>query len=204
MGFYIDMINVGEGDSFLLTLDTPERGEVFVLIDGGLPDQGEVVSKYVRDFANNELRLVIATHLDKDHIGGLISVAQSAIINELVINVPAAFQSSWFGKRSTLGPYKQTQRFSKFVDAVELADDLLKAMQKYQPTAKIGGAVTGRSWVCGDVRLRVLNPTPARLTAAWEDSGLLEEIKRRQAQAAQVRNALTALPSSLPAPPGPN
>ena len=42
MGFYIDMIDVGEGDSFLLTLDVPGGGEAYVLIDGGTEEAAAV------------------------------------------------------------------------------------------------------------------------------------------------------------------
>ena len=49
MGFYIEMIAVGEGDSFLLTLDHPEGGEAHVLIDGGNRDQGNKVVNHVKN-----------------------------------------------------------------------------------------------------------------------------------------------------------
>ena len=39
MGLLIDMIDVGQGDSFLLTIDGPS-GEAYVLIDAGLLDAG--------------------------------------------------------------------------------------------------------------------------------------------------------------------
>jgi hypothetical protein len=60
-GFYIDMINVGQGDSFLLTLGGLQ-GDATVLIDGGPPSKGETVGEFVRTYAAGHLDLVIGTH----------------------------------------------------------------------------------------------------------------------------------------------
>jgi hypothetical protein len=47
MGLLIDMIDVGQGDSFLLTIDGP-YGEAYVLVDAGLPDAGVKVLNYIK------------------------------------------------------------------------------------------------------------------------------------------------------------
>jgi CRISPR-associated endonuclease Cas1 len=49
MGLLIDMIDVGQGDSFLLTIDGAS-GEAHVLIDAGLPDAGAKVLKYIQSY----------------------------------------------------------------------------------------------------------------------------------------------------------
>ena len=73
-GFYIDMINVGQGDAFLLTLGGPQ-GDATVLIDAGPPSKGETVGEFLGTHAAGHLDLVIGTHLDIDHIGGIRDVA---------------------------------------------------------------------------------------------------------------------------------
>ena len=74
----VNFINVGQGDSILIT--TP--GQKHILIDGGtFPrqwskfDAGKmVVVPYLKSKHIKKLDLVVATHPDLDHIGGLIAV----------------------------------------------------------------------------------------------------------------------------------
>ena len=47
MGFFIDMIDVGQGDAFLLTLGSQTRDVTF-LIDGGPPSKGKTVAAFVK------------------------------------------------------------------------------------------------------------------------------------------------------------
>ncbi len=91
MGLLIDMIDVGQGDSFLLTIDNPPAGEAHVLIDAGLPDAGIKVLNYIKTYAPRGLDLIIATHIDNDHVGGLATILTHATLKqgaEFVLNVP--------------------------------------------------------------------------------------------------------------------
>lgn len=69
----VHFLDVGQGDSALI--ETPSG--VQVLVDGGkdqsvLQRLGEVMS-----FADREIDMVIGTHPDKDHIGGLVDVLRN-------------------------------------------------------------------------------------------------------------------------------
>lgn len=68
--FMIAFLDVGQGDS--IYIQAPNGNDM--LIDGG-PSEGVLreLSK-VTDVSNRDLDVVIATHPDKDHIGGLVSV----------------------------------------------------------------------------------------------------------------------------------
>ena len=69
-------INVGEGDAALL-----QDGSGFnVLIDGGKPGAGPAVLSALRAHAATHLNVILASHADSDHIGGLISVLQAGDI----------------------------------------------------------------------------------------------------------------------------
>ena len=59
-------IDVGQGDSTLITCD----GES-MLIDAGKNDQGTEIQSYLESKGITELKYVIGTHPDSDHIGGL-------------------------------------------------------------------------------------------------------------------------------------
>lgn len=74
-------INVGQGDSALI-----RDGLGFdVLIDGGKPDTGPTVLDYLRAEGVTELDVMVASHADSDHIGGLIDVLQAADISVLQV-----------------------------------------------------------------------------------------------------------------------
>lgn len=60
-------INVGQGDSMLI--QTPK--EKNILIDGGPPDARKKVVSYLKKHDVRQIDLLIATHPDIDHIGGL-------------------------------------------------------------------------------------------------------------------------------------
>lgn len=62
----VHYIDVGQGDATLLICD----GEA-MLIDAGDNDSGTTVQKYLQDCGVTELKYVVGTHPDADHIGGL-------------------------------------------------------------------------------------------------------------------------------------
>ncbi|MCY9513330.1 ComEC/Rec2 family competence protein [Paenibacillus apiarius] len=68
--YYLD---VGQGDATLIK--TP-KGQ-HILIDGGDNHKGQTVVDYLEELGVTELDVVIATHPDADHIGGLDTVIES-------------------------------------------------------------------------------------------------------------------------------
>ena len=66
-------LNVGQGDSTLII-----SGEHSMLIDGGNPEQSQVVFTVLKQAGLSKLDYIIATHADTDHVGGL-SAALSAV-----------------------------------------------------------------------------------------------------------------------------
>ncbi len=68
----VSFINVGQGDSILLHDNTGFD----VLIDGGQPSAGPTVVAYLRQQHVDDVEVMIATHGDSDHIGGLVDVLQ--------------------------------------------------------------------------------------------------------------------------------
>nr|WP_255421360.1 MULTISPECIES: MBL fold metallo-hydrolase [Paraliobacillus] len=75
----VHFINVGQGDSILI--ETPNQENI--LIDGGPPDASEKVIAYLKEQNIKEIDLLIATHPDIDHIGGLLKVIDQFKIKEI-------------------------------------------------------------------------------------------------------------------------
>ena len=177
MGFLIDMINVGQGDSFLLTLDHPNGGEASLLIDAGVADSATKIVEHVRTYAPNGLALLIATHLDNDHIGGIRAVLENINVNELVLNIPPKLTETWYPLRKRLDSYKQIRKFGKLADTIDVVQSICAVAKRKTPEVKITQALQGRFWTCGEVQINVLNPTDARLAQAWQENSLLGWIK---------------------------
>jgi beta-lactamase superfamily II metal-dependent hydrolase len=62
-------IDVGQGDSIFV--DTPDQD---MLIDAGIKSAGETVVDYLQALGVTRIDVIVATHPDQDHIGGLITV----------------------------------------------------------------------------------------------------------------------------------
>lgn len=73
-------IDVEQGDSSLIV--TP-NGKT-ILIDGGKKSAGEKVLSYLNKQGIQSIDLLVATHPDADHIGGLIDVLQSVSVKKVL------------------------------------------------------------------------------------------------------------------------
>lgn len=76
----VHFIDVGQGDSILV--QTPSGKNI--LIDGGSPDAGKQVVAFLKEHDVEKLDLMIATHPDIDHIGGLPDVMKSVEVDRIV------------------------------------------------------------------------------------------------------------------------
>ena len=119
----VHFIDVGQGDSILLDL-----GDTEVLIDGGKESPGVV--DYIDDHIDGPLEVMVATHPDYDHIGGLIDVLAAFEVEEIWHN----------GDTSTSGTY------SRFISAVN------------SEGANVHVATRGDIIQAGNLTLGVLHP----------------------------------------------
>lgn len=76
----VHFIDVGQGDSILV--ETPN--DKYILIDGGRPEYGKKVLNYLEEQRVKKLDLIIATHPDFDHIGGLIDVMKRIEVTQII------------------------------------------------------------------------------------------------------------------------
>ena len=81
------VLNVGRADAILL-----ESGNAYVLVDGGTSGSGETVCRYLRQRGVQKLDLVVNTHPDEDHIGGLATVLKDFSVDRFFCSEPV---ESW-------------------------------------------------------------------------------------------------------------
>ena len=72
--------DVGQGDSIFIDTNSED-----VLIDGGTRGAGSTVMAYLNELNISHIDIVVATHPDADHIGGLITVLDSSITVDMVL-----------------------------------------------------------------------------------------------------------------------
>jgi competence protein ComEC len=75
----VHFIDVGQGDSILI-----DMGETEILIDGGDRSPGAV--SYLGAYIDGPIEVMVATHTDTDHIGGLIQVLAQFDIADIWVN----------------------------------------------------------------------------------------------------------------------
>ncbi len=75
-GFSLTMLDVGEGLCLLFCADGK-----YMLYDGGGRETSSYVVSYLNAHGVTELDLVVASHYDEDHIGGLIGALYNANVN---------------------------------------------------------------------------------------------------------------------------
>lgn len=76
----VHFIDVGQGDSILVQTPSDKN----ILIDGGPPEAGKEVVAFLEDHNVKKIDLLIATHPDIDHIGGLTRVLKSFEVERII------------------------------------------------------------------------------------------------------------------------
>lgn len=95
---YVHYIDVGQGDAILI-----EYNDYHILIDAGENNQGDTVTNYLNSIGVDDIEILIGTHPDSDHIGGLDVVLNNFEV-ELIVDS---------GKEHT------TQTYNDYIEAIE-------------------------------------------------------------------------------------
>jgi competence protein ComEC len=140
----VSFIDVGQGDSILI--ECPNRQAI--LIDGGSISGGKKVVSYLRRRNIQKIDLIIATHPDSDHMGGLRYVIRNNIVEKFMD--PGMPQPGTY--------YSKLQQ-------------LVKVMKIPYIQAR-----RGDEYRFGDVTLRILNP-PEPGYADSDDFSVVVELR---------------------------
>lgn len=125
---FAHFIDVGQGDSILI--QTP-NGKT-ILVDGGKRTAGEKVVAYLKKAGISSIDVLVATHPDADHIGGLIDVLESIPVKKVLDS----------GKAHTTETYYE---FLSLIDSKNIAFEVPKTGQvlAIDPAVKIQALNSG-------------------------------------------------------------
>ena len=145
-----------------------------LLIDGGPPDTASLLRQRIEPLTPAQFDLLVVSHLDADHIGGIVGFISSE-------TSPVVFHDVWFNGYQHL-PTAPPRDFAQ-------ADALTQALNGQSGNLKLGWNVAwqGRAVVRSDddpvsatslaslpvketpwgLRITLLSPTPKRLAALW-------------------------------------
>ena len=76
----VSFIDVGQGDSVLIECPAGEN----ILIDGGKSNAAQAVVDYLRERGVGKIDLLIATHPDSDHVGGLPEIINNFTVDKFL------------------------------------------------------------------------------------------------------------------------
>lgn len=86
----VHFIDCGKADAILILSD----GEA-MLIDAGYEETSDMVISYLKQQGVTELKYVVLTHGDKDHVGGMAAVLSAFTVDQLYVN-PRSEKSDWY------------------------------------------------------------------------------------------------------------
>ncbi len=119
MFYEIDVLNLGNADAKIVDLYDDNGQNYIILIDGGNPGDGKKILYNLRKYhSQNYIDLIISTHPDKDHIGGLSEVVTSIPTNAVWIHDPFKHINSR-SFRLLLGGVKSQGKARRLVESFE-------------------------------------------------------------------------------------
>ncbi|MED3541312.1 MBL fold metallo-hydrolase [Bacillus toyonensis] len=141
MGIYLKVLPAANGDSFLIKIREKEFSKN-ILIDGG---KGVLCqSKLKQEFqnikqTNDSINLLIVTHIDDDHISGILKLYQDkkvdkSIVKEVWFNSGILMSKQFSGQEDSLReiPLAQISRKMSVTQGITLEDELKKSGNWYQ------------------------------------------------------------------------
>jgi beta-lactamase superfamily II metal-dependent hydrolase len=118
MGYEIDFLPVGTdkpGDAIALrfgNLFGPRSSQAVVVLDGGFTDTGDQVIEHVNTYyGTTKIDLLISTHPDQDHVGGLDTILTNCEIGAL-----------WMHR-----PWNHTQQMAELFEDGRVTDNSIRA-----------------------------------------------------------------------------
>ena len=168
MGIRFKFLRAGCGDSILISTERTN-----ILIDGGLKDYDTEIEPHLRDI--KQLDLVVLTHIDNDHICGLIDLVRddnhNYKIQELWFNayenikIPSSSNEIGFGQ----GIFFEKLLKGKGLDKKHKSDIFLQNSKK--------------EFVFNDIKIKLLSPLKSdidKLIGEWDKKQTIRPCNKEQ------------------------
>lgn len=139
----VSFIDVGQGDAALIR----DASGFDVLIDGGKTSAGPIVLAYLREQGIDDIDVMVVSHADSDHVGGLIDVLEAADIP-----VVQVLYNGYPGDTAT---------WNAFATAVANEGIIMTAAQFPQ------------TYTWGETTAHILNPEPGLINPETNDASVV-------------------------------
>lgn len=176
-GIGIEMINVGKGDAILVELRDVNDGNLTLIIDGGCDEKDTEILPFLQQYHANNQKVVISTHSDNDHIGGLAKIISAVKPYSVIINDPREFQ--------TEGALLARARNELSVDDRDTLRSALERIDEVNSSAKSAGskilskfASTAPIISWGQWNVYVVGPSINFFKEFWVNNGGLRDLYR--------------------------
>lgn len=117
--YEIDVLNLGNADAKIIDLYDDSGVNLIILIDGGNPGDGfKIINNLKRYHQKKTIDLVICTHPDRDHIGGLSEIVRTVPVSAVWIHDPLRHVDPLFF-RLLIGGAKSQGKAKHFVESFE-------------------------------------------------------------------------------------
>ncbi len=138
----VTYINVGQGDSALLR----DANGFNLLIDGGKTSAGPAVLAALKNLGISSVDVMLASHADSDHIGGLITVLQdhSIAVQRVLYNGYPGTTATWNTFAAEVAGRGLTLEAAQFPETLQLGQMTVWVMN---PAAGMGSPETNAASV---------------------------------------------------------
>lgn len=101
----IKMLKAFSGDSFIISFNDGNGKNTNILIDGGVARTYRTLKREIEDIEKRDevIDLLIITHTDSDHIGGILKFFQDESINHILV------KKVLFNSANSLSKYFNTE-----------------------------------------------------------------------------------------------
>jgi beta-lactamase superfamily II metal-dependent hydrolase len=135
----IDMLSVNNADAIIVWLKDENNNHFVMLIDGGNKKDGEKVIQHLENYilpatGKKAPDLIVSTHHDKDHIGGLIKVVENYgnLIGEVWVNNPALYLGdlSYKHLRESFRNKSEQKQYQVILESLTNLDEFISLVDK--------------------------------------------------------------------------
>ena len=168
MGIKFKFLRAGCGDSILISTDTTN-----ILIDGGLKDYSMEIEPHLRSI--KKLDLVVLTHIDNDHICGLIDLVRDDNHNHKI-------QELWFNAYAKMKISASSNEIG-FGQGI-FFEKLLKEKGLHEKhKSNIFVENSKKEFEINDIKIKLLSPTKNdldKLIGEWDDKQIIRPCNKEQ------------------------